>query len=143
MITGLNHLTLAVSDLARSSAFYTDVLGLRLLARWPSGAYLLAGELWLALIQDKSCRSGPLPEYTHIALQLPADQFGPARARLDAAGVVLWKENRSEGDSIYLLDPDGHKLELHASGWRERLAHARQQPWEGLEILIDPEEFVP
>lgn len=143
MITGLNHLTLSVSDLTRASAFYTDVLGFRLLARWPRGAYLLAGELWLALILDESCRSGPLPEYTHIALQLPADQFEPARARLAAAGAVIWKDNRSEGDSIYLLDPDGHKLELHATGWRERLAHARQQPWEGLEILIDAEEMAP
>lgn len=33
MLTGLNHLTLAVSDLQRSLAFYRDVLQLRVEAR--------------------------------------------------------------------------------------------------------------
>jgi catechol 2,3-dioxygenase-like lactoylglutathione lyase family enzyme len=33
MLTGLNHLTLAVTDLERSVEFYTDLLGLRLEAQ--------------------------------------------------------------------------------------------------------------
>ena len=38
MLTGLNHLTLAVSDLPRSLAFYRDVLNLRVEATWDAGA---------------------------------------------------------------------------------------------------------
>ena len=37
MLTTLNHLTLAVTDLPRSLDFYTQVLGCRLHARWDGG----------------------------------------------------------------------------------------------------------
>ena len=47
MLQGLNHLTLAVSDLASSLAFYQQLPGMRLHASWDSGAYLSCGALWL------------------------------------------------------------------------------------------------
>ena len=47
MIFGLNHITLAVIDRERSLALYRDLLGFRLRALWPDGAYLDAGALWL------------------------------------------------------------------------------------------------
>lgn len=56
MLSGLNHLTLAVSQLAPSVAFYQQLLGMTLHARWDSGAYLSCGDLWLCL----SLRSGAL-----------------------------------------------------------------------------------
>ncbi|HJK95345.1 MAG TPA: VOC family protein, partial [Polyangiaceae bacterium LLY-WYZ-15_(1-7)] len=40
MIRGVNHVTFAVADLERSLAFYEGLLGMRLAARWPRGAYL-------------------------------------------------------------------------------------------------------
>jgi len=40
LLTGLNHLTLAVTDLNRSVAFYQDLLQLQLEATWDTGAYL-------------------------------------------------------------------------------------------------------
>ncbi|MBN0105686.1 VOC family protein, partial [Pseudomonas aeruginosa] len=40
MLSGLNHLTLAVSQLAPSVAFYQQLLDMTLPARWYSGAYL-------------------------------------------------------------------------------------------------------
>ncbi|EWD36864.1 hypothetical protein P837_04915 [Klebsiella pneumoniae UCI 34] len=49
MLSGLNHLTLAVSQLAPSVAFYQQLLGMMLHARWDSGAYLSCGDLWLCL----------------------------------------------------------------------------------------------
>ena len=49
MITGINHITLSIRDVGESFAFYTEVLGFKPVARWPKGAYLLAGELWEAL----------------------------------------------------------------------------------------------
>jgi catechol 2,3-dioxygenase-like lactoylglutathione lyase family enzyme len=51
-ITGLNHLTLSVSDLERSVAFYSELLGFMVRMRGRASAYLEAGTLWLALIFD-------------------------------------------------------------------------------------------
>lgn len=66
-VTGLNHITLAVSDVPRSLAFYRDVLGFRPRAVWDMGAYLEIGTLWLCLSKDKDVRLAPHPDYTHIA----------------------------------------------------------------------------
>ena len=68
MLTGLNHLTLSVRDLARSVVFYRDTLGLRLHARWDRGAYLSAGDLWLCLSLDgQDSAALASPGYTHYA----------------------------------------------------------------------------
>jgi hypothetical protein len=39
-----------------------------------------------------------------------------------------WQENRSHGKSFYFLDPDGHKLEIHASDLRSRLEDLKHKP---------------
>lgn len=122
MIRGLNHLTLAVRDVDRAVAFYRDVLGLEAAKVWPGGAYLTAGPLWLCLSLDPNTRSEPTPDYTHIALDIAAEDFESAVERVNSSGARLWKDNRSEGDSLYFLDPDGHKLELHVGSLQSRLA---------------------
>jgi hypothetical protein len=33
----------------------------------------------------------------------------------------MWKENETEGDSFYFLDPSGNKFELHYSSLRNRI----------------------
>ena len=43
MLTGINHITLAVTDLDRSMEFYIDILGMKPHVRWDRGAYLTAG----------------------------------------------------------------------------------------------------
>jgi catechol 2,3-dioxygenase-like lactoylglutathione lyase family enzyme len=52
MITGVNHLTLAVREIGESCAFYHDVLGFTPLQKNPSSAYLLVGERRIALTLD-------------------------------------------------------------------------------------------
>lgn len=135
VITGINHVTLAVRDLNESYGFYRDVLGFVPRARWPKGAYFAAGTLWVCLIADRSARTEPLPEYTHIAFAVPAEHFDDLAARIRASGATIWQENSSEGASLYFLDPNGHKLEIHVTGLKDRLAAARQAPWPGLEIF--------
>ena len=130
MISGLNHITLAVRDIDCSFRFYVETQGSRPLARWSRGAYLLVGDLWLCLTLDERTSSSPLPEYSHIAFSVPAARFDDAAASIRASGAVIWEDNRSEGASLYFLDPDGHKLEIHAGDWRTRLAAMKQHPWE-------------
>lgn len=135
-VSGLNHVTLAVSDLDRSLAFYRDLLGLSLRARWAEGAYLEAGSLWLCLALGPVSRR---EDYTHIAFDVAPDDFDALSAAVRALAPV-WRENRSEGASLYMLDPDGHRLELHVGSLRSRLAHCRAKPEDGVTIVEDPAE---
>ncbi len=135
MITGINHVTFAVRDLSRSFYFYREVLKFRPVARWEKGAYFEVGEFWFCLIEDEKTRSEALPEYTHVAFTVSPGAFESVSKSLRKASVPLWKENVSEGPSLYFLDPDGHKLEIHAGDLRSRLQALREKPRPGLEIL--------
>ncbi|MDQ0314372.1 VOC family protein [Amorphus orientalis] len=132
-ITGLNHLTLAVTDLDRALAFYRDLLGLTLRARWADGAYLEAGDLWLCLTRDADASKAVRSDTTHAAFGVSEADFA-ALAEKIAAHAPLWKDNRSEGASLYFLDPDGHKLELHVGSLESRLAHYRDHPEKGVTL---------
>ncbi|KAE9641032.1 fosfomycin resistance glutathione transferase [Pseudomonas sp. PB103] len=132
MLTGLNHLTLAVSDLQRSLTFYRDVLQLRVEATWDAGAYLSLPGLWLCLSLDPLRESEPGADYSHYAFSLESADFANFVQRLKAVNVQPWRDNRSEGASIYFLDPDGHKLELHVGDLASRLAACRQKPYAGM-----------
>lgn len=136
-VRGLNHITLAVSDLDRSIAFYRDILGMRLRADWPEGAYLEAGALWLCLSRDAAARTAPHPDYSHLAFDVAEADFAPLAARVRAAARI-WRENRSEGASLYVLDPDGHRLELHVGTLASRLAQYRAQTVPG-RVIHEPE----
>ena len=122
-IRGVNHVTLVVTELSRSIAFYVETLGFRLRAKWKRGAYL-DGPLWLCL------ELGPAvarPDDSHIA-------FSVAALPGDIA-VTKWKDNKSEGPSLYFLDPDGHKLELHVGDLESRLRSCRERPYDGMEFF--------
>lgn len=135
-VSGLNHITLAVAELERSLTFYRDVLGCAVRAVWPDGAYLEAGPFWICLSRDDLARNSPHPDYSHIAFSVPGDEFAEMSERIQAACFV-WRENRSEGDSTYFLDPDGHKLEIHVGTLETRLAHYRNNPAKGVQVF-DP-----
>ncbi|WP_163575101.1 fosfomycin resistance glutathione transferase [Halomonas faecis] len=136
MITGINHVTLAVSDLPRAFAFYTEVLGLKPIAKWTSGAYLQAGDDWICLSLDAETRNSPHPDYTHLAFSVPSLAFNDTAEAIRASNATIWKQNSSEGDSLYFLDPDGHKLEIHSGDLNSRLAALRERPYDGLEWFV-------
>lgn len=68
-------------------------------------------------------------DYTHYAFSVTAEDFEPFSYKLKQAGVTVWEDNKSEGQSFYLLDPDGHKLELHMGDLASRLAQCREKPY--------------
>lgn len=138
VLKGLNHITLSVRALRRSLTYYTELLGFALRARWDNGAYLTLGDLWLCLVHDVQVRSGPSGEYTHIALSVAPEDFEAFSRKVADGAHPKWKQNTSEGESIYLLDPDGHKLEVHAGSLESRLAALRKEPYDGL-VLYDEE----
>src|SRR5262249_18659995 len=93
-------------------------------------AYLEAGSLWLCLSLDEVARTAPHPDYAHIAFGVAAEDFEELSKRISETAKI-WKSNRSEGDSLYFIDPDGHKLELHVGTLASRLEHYRQRPRPG------------
>ncbi|MEH0696475.1 fosfomycin resistance glutathione transferase [Vibrio owensii] len=132
MLTGLNHITIAVSDLERSLDFYINTLGFKGHVKWRQGAYLSLGDLWLCLSVDKPDEKS---DYSHIAFSISQQDFTDFSHKLIQFDIAQWKENKSEGESLYLLDPDGHKLEIHSGDLYSRLESIKHQPYEGLEWL--------
>ncbi len=132
MLTGFNHLTLSVKHLHSSITFYRNVLGLQVDATWDKGAYLSLPGLWLCLSLEPDRDIAPRSDYTHYAFSIAEHDLPAFTSRLIAAGVKQWKENTSEGSSYYFLDPDGHKLELHAGDLQSRLDACRQRPYQGM-----------
>ena len=118
---GVNYVTFAVADLDRAVRFYVEGLGLALRKHWAKGAYLEAGSFWIALSPDPLARREPHPDYTHVAFDVSQADFAAMVQQLLAAGARRWKDNRSEGDSFYFLDPDGHRLEIHVGNLETRL----------------------
>ena len=118
---GINHITFAVSDLFRSLQFYTEILELKLVHQWDKGVYLLAGNMWIALNLDFNVSQRNTPDNTHIAFHLEKEKFVEFHQKLKEHNIPEWHENKSEGESIYFLDPDGHKLEVHYSNLQNRM----------------------
>ena len=135
MITGINHITLSVRDLEKSVDFYTRVLDFKIRAKWSKGAYLTVGNTWLALVVDDKVRYDALREYTHIAFTVSKEDFPRTVNRITASGARTWKDNESEGDSLYFLDPNGHKLEIHAGNLESRLMSMRETTEPGIEFF--------
>ena len=136
MLTGLSHLTLAVSSLERSLVFYQHYLGMQCHASWETGAYLSCGELWLCLSYDSQAGARSR-DYTHYAFSIDEADFSNRVRQLKAAGVICWKDNHSEGQSFYFLDPDNHQLELHVGSLASRLEACREKPYQ--QMVFYPE----
>jgi catechol 2,3-dioxygenase-like lactoylglutathione lyase family enzyme len=129
MLRGLNHITIAVNDLERSFNFYVHLLGMTPHVRWDKGAYLSLGDVWFCLSCDQA---KPSQDYCHIALDIAENNFNSFAEKLRAAKVIEWKQNTSEGHSLYFLDPDGHKLEMHSGNLQTRLESLKAKPYQGL-----------
>ena len=140
MITSMNHITLAVRDIEKASTFYHDVLGLKLLAKWDKGAYFLVGHdehgFWFCLNVDE--KRQPNPCYTHYAFSVDQENFELMSAKIISSGAQVFKDNTSPGSSLYFLDPDGHKLEIHVGNWHTRIEakKANLGNWEKVEWFV-------
>ncbi len=128
MIIAMNHITLGVIDIEKSFSFYRDVLKLKPLVKWDKGAYFLVGisdialpgsGFWFCLNVDE--KRLPNPCYTHYAFSVAEKDFDTMTKKIQQAGAPIFKDNTSPGNSLYFLDPDGHKLEIHIGNDRDRI----------------------
>ena len=124
MIDGINHITISVKNIETAFLFYKNLLKLKPIMKSNRSAYFLAGEIWIALDQrDKYI----LPNnYSHICFNISKGHYGKYIKDLRKNGIKEWKRNDTEGDSIYILDDSGNKLELHFSGIEERIKYGKE-----------------
>ncbi len=121
----LLHTMLRVGDLDRSIAFYTEVLGMRLLRRqdYPDGRFTLAfvgyqDEAEGAVIElthnwdTKSYELGNA--FGHIALAVPDAYKACEDIRARGGKVVREAGPMKHGSTViaFVEDPDGYKVEL-------------------------------
>jgi len=134
----MNHITLAVSNLEKSFSFYQKVLELRPLVRWSEGAYFLTREntFWFCLNVDKARKATSC--CTHYAFSATETDFPRISENIKLYGAPLYQENTSPGNSLYFLDPDGHKLEIHTGNWKSRLTSKKLSPdsWKHVEWFL-------
>jgi catechol 2,3-dioxygenase-like lactoylglutathione lyase family enzyme len=135
-ITAMNHVTLAVKDIEKSFAFYSDVLGLKPLVKWDKGAYFLAGDFWFCLNVDT--KREPNPCYTHYAFTVSPEDFAKVSQAIIDSGTNIFKDNSSPGESLYFLDSDDHKLEIHVGNWEERVKAKKADTgnWQDVEWFV-------
>ncbi|KAB2969865.1 lactoylglutathione lyase [Zoogloea sp.] len=121
----LLHTMLRVGDLDRSLAFYTEVLGMRLLRRqdYPEGKFTLAfvgyqDESEAAVIElthNWGVESYELgTAYGHIALAVPDAYAACDAIRARGGKVVREAGPMKHGSTViaFVEDPDGYKIEL-------------------------------
>ena len=131
-VSGLNHMTLQVSDVPRSLAFYQDLFGLRVQARQGETVCLQIGDgpEFIALTPK-------VPEHPatlhHFGLSVPGCNASEVISRLEALGVptgpatgtstprsVVHTRDAARGGApegtpeLYVLDPDGLVVQLQA-----------------------------
>ena len=122
-INGINHITISVKNIDSAFSFYKDILNLKPIMKSSFSAYFCAGETWIALILDKEYE--PSKNYAHIAFNISEYEYYEFVEFLKVKGVREWQKNESEGDSLYLLDDSGNKLEIHFSTPEERIKHGK------------------
>ncbi|HUL02946.1 MAG TPA: VOC family protein [Gemmatimonadales bacterium] len=128
-VTGLHHVSLPVTDLERSRAFYRDVLGLKEIERPAfefAGAWFAIGDRQLHLIlHDKpTLRSRGIDSHdVHFALRVAS--YADTVAFLKSHGfssdardaTKRLRENqwgKAGFPQVFILDPDRHVIELNA-----------------------------
>lgn len=118
----IGHVHLKVSDLARSLAFYRDVLGFEVTQRYGDEAVFLSAGGYhhhLALNTWESLGGKPPAPGTtglyHVAILYPErKELADALRRLQRAGIPLdGAADHGVSEALYLHDPDGNGVELY------------------------------
>jgi len=119
-IEGVDHVALAVRDVAASTSWYQEVLGLE---RWHADvwgdvpAIVGKGGSGLALFPVHGDAPKPRPgrdvlAMRHVAFRVTRPQFELAQQELAGRGIPFTFQDHDIAHSIYLNDPDGHEIEL-------------------------------
>jgi catechol 2,3-dioxygenase-like lactoylglutathione lyase family enzyme len=117
-VSGVSELVLEVVDLEAAERFYSELLGLPVVERWPDreAIWIMAGErtrigLWRPQVGLAAGRGGI---HVHFALHIADSDYDAAVARLRSQGADVEEIQFSDGRgrAAYVDDPDGNVVEL-------------------------------
>ena len=119
-ITSVLETVLYYSDQARAEAFYSDVLGMRLMDKEPRRSLFYRAGTSVVLLFDASetDKGGKLPAHgargsVHTCFCVAPEEYEPWKRYLEGRGVEILQQVRwSRGLSFYFHDPDGNLLEI-------------------------------
>ena len=112
-LRAIDHVSVLITDLARSRHFYRDILGLVEMAK-PRTFDFVA--LWFRLGGDQQLHllQKPIPDTVsprHFALKV--DDAVAARAHFAAHGIATEETTVIPGcDRFFIRDPDGNRIEI-------------------------------
>jgi catechol 2,3-dioxygenase-like lactoylglutathione lyase family enzyme len=121
VIKSVAHFSIPVSDVERSTRFYTEIVGCRHLATVAHGtmAFLDAAGTCVILVRREPPINPTLDSHggVHHAFAVAHDDYPEALDRLRARGVeITFEEDRQggvlNGPRAYFRDPDGTVLEF-------------------------------
>jgi glyoxylase I family protein len=128
-ITGIHHITLLVSNLDRSMAFYRNILGMRLVKQTVnaddrSARHFIFGDAeaspgtLITCLEYPDLEEGKVGRGSthHFALSVDSvEELAAWKGYLEERGIPTTDVmDREDFKSIYLRDPDGHIIEIAA-----------------------------
>ncbi len=124
-IRGLGEIALRVENLDEMQHFYTHVIGLDLLRRFPQSAFFhiaegVAGHTQILALFDRTTENeypGLDPARTtidHIAFGIGLEDYAAEKARLEGLGLAVRTSEHAwvQWRSLYVTDPEGNTVEL-------------------------------
>lgn len=127
-LDGVLETVLYYEDEAATERFYSEIMGMRLLAKEPGrDIFYRAGASVFLLFHAAATRvAGKLPPHgatgsIHTCFRVPPEDYEAWKVHLETSGVPVIREVRwPNGLSFYFQDPSGNLLEIaNADIWPE------------------------
>jgi predicted enzyme related to lactoylglutathione lyase len=120
-LLGPDFISLQVRDLARSRAFYTEVLGLEIDPRFNTADFVLFESSTIPFGVGQASvdlDDAPQPGWG-VALWIDCDDVDELRDRLEAAGASIVKQpfDGPFGRTLVFADPDGYRITANQNPW--------------------------
>ena len=149
--TTIGHAHLTVADLDRSLAFYRDLLGFEVVARYgDSAVFLSAGGYHHHIALNTWAGKGALPPppgrtgLYHVAILYPTrkELAGALKKLMDAEYPLTGTADHGVSEALYLDDPDGIGVELYADRPRASWKVANDGMVEMITEMLDVENLL-